>query len=291
MVGAPLLALAEGDWRAERVGGEVLRDGQEALADGEPVAAPARLQLAEGAALTLHKDTTRLRLRGPGELSLHGDGPDGGARIVLSKGALRASAESGPALKINAGALRLQLAGAEAWVETADTGRVCTLHGETAVQHAEAFPTYRLKETGACLAAASDGVLLHEWPDRATLNARLARADGGSRPLPANFRPPLAPTQPGDTALAREPADAPASETATPANKAGWYVVLGAFSTRERAQRQLDTAAVDGQVLPGAANAPYRSVAGPHADREAAESAREALRERFPGAWLLPHTP
>ncbi|WP_043769338.1 SPOR domain-containing protein [Algiphilus aromaticivorans] len=292
LLGAPLLTLAEGDWRAERVGGEVLRDGQQALADGEPVASPARLQLAEGAALTLRRDASRLRLRGPAELRLHEEGPDGGARIVLSKGAMRTSAESGPALKINAGALRLQLDEAEAWVETADTGRVCALHGEIAVQHAEAYPTYRLQETGACLAAASDGVLLHEWPDRATLNARLARADGGSRPLPANFRPPLAPARPADAALPREPADAPTSDATTPVNEGGWYVVLGAFSTQERAQRQLDTAAVDGQVLPGTADAaPYRSVAGPHADREAAESAREALRERVPGAWLLQHTP
>lgn len=296
LLGAPLLALAEGDWRAERVGGEVLRDGQERLADGEPVAAPVRLRLMEDAALTLRRHATRLRLRGPAELRLHADGADGGARLVLAGGALRASAESGPPLKINAGALRLQLGGAEAWVEAADTARVCALRGATAVQHAEAYPTYRLKETGACLTAAPDGVLLHEWPDRAALNARLARADGGSRPLPASFRPPLSATLPLDGASAdapeKSPEDAPASGAAPAATpESGWYVVLGAFSTRERAQRQLDQANVDGQVLAGSADAPYRSVAGPHGDREAADTQRQALRERFPGAWLLQHTP
>lgn len=296
LLGAPLLALAEGNWRAERVGGEVLRDGQERLADGEPVTAPLRLRLKEGAALTLRRNATRLRLRGPAELQLHADADDGAARLVLAAGALRASTESPEGLKINAGALRLQLAGAEAWVEAADTARVCALSGDTAVQHAEAYPTYRLKETGACLAAAPDGVLLHEWPDRAALNARLARADGGSRPLPASFRPPLTATLPLDTTPAdapeKAPEDTPASE-ATPAAtpESGWYVVLGAFSTRERAQRQLDQAEVEGQVLPGSADAPYRSVAGPHGDRAAADTQRQALRERFPDAWLLQHTP
>lgn len=297
LLGAPLLALAEGDWRAERVGGDVLRAGQERLADGEPVAAPLRLRLKEGAALTLRRNATRLRLRGPAELQLHADADDGGARLVLAAGALRASTESPEGLKINAGALRLQLAGAEAWVEAADTARVCALSGETAVQHAEAYPTYRLKETGACLAAAPDGVLLHEWPDRAVLNARLARADGGSRPLPASFRPPLTATLPVDAAPEGTPEeaapdDAPSSGAAPQASaEAGWYVVLGAFSTGDRARRRLDEAGIDGRVLPGSADAPYRSVAGPHDDRAAAETRRQALRERFPGAWLLQHTP
>lgn len=287
LLGLPLLAPAGGEWRAERVGGEVLRGGQQRIADGEPVASPVRLRLEQGAALTLRRNATRLRLRGPAELQLYADATDGAARLVLSAGALRASSESDEALKINAGALRLQLSRAEAWVEAADTPRVCALSGETAVQHAEAYPTYRLKETGACLAAAPEGVLLHEWPDRATLNARLARADGGSRPLPASFRPPLQASSPVEQAQA----DEPTSEAAAPAAKAGWYIVLGAFSTRERALDQLDAASLDGRILPGPAGAPYRSAAGPHPDRDAAEARKEGLRERFPGAWLLQHTP
>lgn len=296
LLGAPLLALADASWRAERVSGDVLRDGQDRVADGAPLAPPLRLQLADEAALTLRRETARMRLRGPAALRLHADGADGGARLVLEAGALRASAGSRPALKINAGPLRLQLINAEAWVETADTARVCALSGETAVQHAEAYPTYRLQETGACLAAAPDGVLLHEWPDRAALNARLARADGGSRPLPASFRPPLSATPPVDPTPADAPTRAaqstPASgASATAEAEAGWYVALGAFSTRERARLRLDQAEVEGRVLPGPADAPYRSVAGPHGDREAAERQRQALRERFPGAWLLEHTP
>jgi cell division septation protein DedD len=289
LLGVPLLATAGGEWRAERVGGDVLRDDLQRLADGEPVAAPVRLRLEEGAALTLRRNATRLRLRGPAVLQLHADAADGAARLVLRAGALRASSESDDALKINAGALRLKLSRAEAWVEAADGARVCALRGETAVQHAEAYPTYRLGETGACLAAAPEGVLLHEWPDRATLNARLARADGGSRPLPASFRPPLQTAPPAEAT----PAVEAASETAAPpsAAEAGWYVVLGAFSTRERAQQQLDRVSLDGRMLPGPAGAPYRISAGPYPDRDAAEARKDRLRERFPDAWLLQHPP
>ena len=80
--------------------------------------------------------------------------------------------------------------------------------------------------------------------------------------------------------------------TAPPAaSEGGWYVVLGAFSSRERARDHLEAIAVAGRVLPGPAQAPYRSAAGPHASRDAAEARRRALAERFPGAWLVQHTP
>lgn len=275
LLSACMVSTAEAAWRAERVGGSVERADGSALADGAPVAEDAALRLNEGAALTLRRGDIRLRTRGPAQLRLYADDADGTSRLVLESGALRASAAGDTGLKINAGRLRLKLAGAEAWVESAGEDRVCALQGETAVQHAAAASTQRLRETGACRTAAPEGVLLHEWPDRATLNARLARADGGSRPLPVSFEAPPA----GEAAPVQQ------------ADTKEWYVVLGAFSSPERAETLFADDGIDGQVLAAGADGPYRSVVGPFPDKAAADARRNNLRERFSGAWLLEHTP
>lgn len=287
---SPVLA----DWRAERVGGEVVLGDGSTLADGQPVTAGSALTLGDDTALTLRHGGSRLRTRGPARLTIHADAHGGAARVVLDHGALRASAGPDDVLKVNVGLLRLKLEDAEVWTESADADRVCALQGVTAVQHVTARPTYSLREAGACRTAAREGVLLHEWPDRAALNARLARADGGSRPLPVSFQPPSGVATSPDTTPSGPTAAStpdPASPTAPAQAESTWYVVLGAFSTRTRAQTMLRDAALDGRVLAAGADGPYRSVVGPLADRAAAHARRTALRERFAGAWVLSHTP
>lgn len=294
----PAGALAE--WRAERVTGEVaVRHGDTsttALADGAPVASGSMLRLHEGGALTLWRDGARLRTRAPAELRIHADGPGTVPRLQLLDGAVRAEVPSGLDLRVNAGALRLQMRDGEAWFSTGAThDRVCALRGAVAVQVPDKQQTLYLRETGACLARGPDGALLHERPGRNELNARLARADSGSRPLPVTYRPPPLPASDaatGQTQPVPVPDAGPAAGPAQPANaENGWYIVVGAFSERVRAEALLRDDPVIGSargaVLPIAGSGLVRAAIGPFGSRAEAERQRAALAARHPGAWLL----
>lgn len=291
---SPAGALAE--WRAERVTGEVaVRHGNTsttALADGAPVASGSTLRLHEGGALTLWRDGARLRTRAPAELRIHADGPGTVPRLHLLDGAVRAEVPGGLDLRVNAGALRLQMRDGEAWFSTGDThDRVCALRGAVAVQVPDKQQTLYLRETGACLARGPDGALLHERPGRNELNARLARADSGSRPLPVTYQPPPLPG--GDGTSGQPAPDAGSAAAPAPAATAGngWYIVVGAFSERERAEALLrDDPAIGsarGAVLPIADSGLVRAAVGPFGSRDKAERQRAALAARHPGAWLL----
>ncbi|WP_420427912.1 SPOR domain-containing protein [Algiphilus sp.] len=208
-------------WRAERVTGPVESTSGEALADGAPLAADARLQLQEGGALTLWRAGTRLRLRGPAELALFPADQPEVARVQLRDGALRADAPAGRDLRVNAGALRLRLVNAEAWMAAAGDGdRVCALRGTTQVQVPDSNQTLMLERTGACLRRLQDGTLLHERPTRSELNARLARADGGSDPVPVTFRPAPIP-EGARTASSPAPSSTPPEESSIRSADAG----------------------------------------------------------------------
>lgn len=279
LLGLALCVPAEAGWRAEHVSGAVLRDGGQRVADGEPLAEHATLALEADAALTLRAEGARLRLRGPATIQLYERTSDGSARLVLREGALRASTDDNGGVKVNAGGLRLRLRNGEAWAQSDDSDRVCALQGSVAVQQADKPATHHLRETGACLILDADDKLLQEWPDRRTLNEWLARADGGSRPLPPYFRPLR-----GQTRTPEAP-EGPATEGAV-----AWYVALGAFSERERARTLLEQAGVEGTILRTDAGL-FRSLAGPYEHRDAAEARRDSLRSRYPDAWLLEHTP
>lgn len=315
-------AAAEG-WRAERVTGPVAVDAGGTLADGAPVAADARLRLDDDGALTLWRAGTRLRLRGPAELALFpADRPDI-ARVQLHSGTMRADAPAGRDLRVNAGQLRLRLVNAEAWTAAGQDGdRVCALDGTTQVQLPNAVQTLMLEHTGACLRLMDDGTLLHERPTRSELNARLARADGGSDPLPVTFKPAPVPDDADATSAAAKvpgaatPSTPGSADTATTEAKAvqakdpprsvepvgpgaaraadyqqAWFVVIGAFTDNQSArnvlQKDRDIAPEQAHVLRIARGGLFRSAVGPFPDRDSAEQRRAALRERYPEAWLL----
>lgn len=309
-------------WRAERVTGSVAVDSGGSLADGAPVAANARIQLDDDGALTLWRAGTRLRLRGPGELALFAADRPEVARVQLKSGTMRADAPAGRDLRVNAGQLRLRLVNAEAWTAAAPDGdRVCALDGTTQVQLPNATQTLMLEHTGACLRLLEDGTLLHERPTRSELNARLARADGGSDPLPVTFTPAPAPDQSGPAAAAattqaamqpsapsssaQQPTDAMPAEDDTPSRSVervgpgadsalyeqAWFVVIGAFtdnaSAREVLKKDQRIAPEEAHVLRIARGGLFRSAVGPYTDRDSAEKRRASLREQYPGAWLL----
>lgn len=316
---------AEG-WRAERVTGPVVSTSGEQLADGAPLATDARLQLQRDGALTLWRAGTRLRLRGPAALALFPADQPEVARVQLRAGALRADAPAGRDLRVNAGALRLRLVNAEAWMAAAEDGdRVCALRGTTQVQVPDSGQTLMLDRTGACLHRLTDGTLLHDRPTRGELNARLARADGGSDPVPVTFTPaPIPQDVPAATMApksAATPADggkasaasAVAKPTAAVAGAAApipprsvepvgraarpeqydqaWFVVIGAFTEKATAQEVLrqdpGIAPNEGHVLRIARGGLFRAAVGPFPDRAAAEARRAALLTPYPKAWLL----
>jgi len=309
-------------WRAERVTGSVAVDSGHSLADGAPVAADARIQLDDDGALTLWRTGTRLRLRGPAELALFPADQPEIARVQLRSGTMRAHAPTGRDLRVNAGQLRLRLMNAEAWTAAAPDGdRVCALDGTIQVQLPNASQTLMLEHAGACLRLLGDGTLLHERPTRSELNARLARADGGSDPLPVTFTPAPVPeeadtaTAPADTpttmqppapaASASQPEEAMPNEDMTPPRSVepvgpgasseqydrAWFVVVGAFtdnaSAREVLQGDRRIAPGEAHVLRIARGGLFRSAVGPFPGRDSAEARRATLRERYPEAWLL----
>lgn len=321
-----ITAAAEG-WRAERVTGAVAVDAGGALADGAPVAADARLRLDDDGALTLWRAGTRLRLRGPADLALFPADKPEIARVQLHSGTMRAHAPAGRDLRVNAGQLRLRLVNAEAWTAAEEDGdRVCALGGTTQVQLPDAVQTLMLEHTGACLRLMDDGTLLHERPPRSELNARLARADGGSDPLPVTFKPAPVPengdamaaaangvegavpptpdtgsgtaatdttqteaVQAKDPPRSVKPVGPGAADTAD--YQQAWFVVIGAFtdntSARNVLKRDQGIAPEEAHVLRIARGGLFRSAVGPYPDRESAEQRREALRDRYPEAWLL----
>ncbi|MHA7833005.1 MAG: SPOR domain-containing protein, partial [Algiphilus sp.] len=156
-------------------------------------------------------------------------------------------------------------------------------------------------------------------------NARLARADGGSDPVPVTFSPapipegarpaarlpkaprPIAvPPAPATTteaagpdAATPDPATQPPGRSVKPVGRAAdaeqydqaWFVVIGAFtdnaSARAVLRRNQNIGPDEGHVLRIARGGLFRSAVGPFPDRAAAEARREALRTQYPEAWLL----
>lgn len=283
--------LAQEAWVAERVTGKVsveLDGSRRSLEDGQRLPERGSVELQDDAALTLWRANVRLRTRGPSFLGLHGS-PGGEARIArlhVGEGAFRIEAPENADLRINVGGLRVRLSGGEAWLAAdPDADRVCALRGSVEVQPPDATHTLIMRQTGACLALHADGSLEDERPLLHEINERLARADGGSSPLPVTFQTPPLPTRRADRPQAAATAAAP--EPAPPAGE-HFYVILGAFSDQARAQAALG--GLDhprARVLRSDDARLWRLAIGPFTDRVEANRERSAVRRQYADSWIL----
>lgn len=256
------------------------------------------LQLAPVGTLTLGAD---------GALLLHSietvDPPAraGLARVVLERGTLRADARAqqqlAPAdLRINVGALRLRVFGAEAWIERgADGDEVCVLAGAVELQTPEG--PQRLDEPGSCLRAGRGGLQRLDVAASGAMAPRLARTafpgDRAARAAAAAVVP----------AAAEARAAAPAAEAApgatpepAPADGGAWTIVLASLPEAARAEQEaqrLRAAGIDARVIEaqrGDGGTTYRIVSGRYASKDAAAPEIRALRARrgLAGAWVAP---
>ncbi len=285
---------------------------------------PSRVRTGDGGRLELRLvDKGLLTLGGNSTLLIHSTEPPDGlarrglARLQLERGHLRVAA--GPLdlwppsdLRLNAGALRLRIFGAEIWADIHDRGdEICLLHGAVEIQ--TPLGPERLDGRGECLVwdgqavqrltprqAGPMGIRLSqlifpEATDAYTVSIRAqgavpppAIAGGGQRPT----APPVAAPSPRPM-----PPPPPPDDTALPdaGDDARWRLVLASLPTREAADleaqrlrhRGLDTRIDIGRSSDGTAT--YRLTYGAFYTRESAEQVlREQRRQRgFEKAWLL----
>jgi hypothetical protein len=288
------------DWRAERVNGPVylmVEHGDRTLEDGARVDPMSEFSLAdEQAALTLLSHGSRLRTRGPSALRLFdsGDqlqGTDMVARVQLTTGSARIDVREPLDLRVNAGDLRTRTVAGEAWIAAdAEADTACLLRGMIEVQTRGSMLIHELSRAGECVRIDRSGKVERLRPDAVTLNAWLARADGGINPfspalLAGGASEKIEVVAPAPTAAPAQPPAAVAASSTT----SGWHVVVGAFDDDTRAQALADSLSAGGdaaRIFP-ASGGMHRVAVGSFATRDEAERARDRLRQNFSGAWLL----
>ncbi len=290
---------------ALRVYGEVQRErgGEPAvLNEGEAAHSGDRLRTGVVGHVGLQlAPAGNLMLGAESELWVHslepGDPPShaGLARLVLVQGTLRADARAQPPLppadlRINVGALRLRVFGADAWIGRASDGdEVCVLAGAVELQTPEG--PQRLDTPGHCLRAGRGGLQPFDATADGTLAVRLAHtAFPGD---PAARIPGAAPWRPTPSVAARA-ADSQPAPSATVG--VAWTIVLASLPDASRAEqeaRRLRAIAADARVVAAprdGGSITYRVVSGHYASKAAAAADLRVLRAQhgLARAWIAP---
>lgn len=225
-------------------------------------------------------------------------------RLVLESGSLRASTRAAstptPAdLRINIGALRLRVFGAEVWMERGrDFDEVCVIEGAVELQ-TPAGP-HRLDEPGSCLRLLATGVQYLDPAAAAPITPRLRRtalaALGGVSPPPEVPTTPIVLAPRPTPALALPPPDpvTDAAEARLADGGAVWTIVLASVSDENAARREaqrlradgLDTRVVDATRADGGRT--WRVVAGRYASKTDAAADIASIRKRrgLAKAWI-----
>lgn len=246
------------------------------------------------------------------------------ARVVLESGAARINARAQqlpPAdLRVNLGALRLRVFGAEIWAERgADGAEVCLLSG--AIELQGNFGARRLDEPGRCLRSGPSGLQEQNANSAGAMAPRLALTafpgdptmqwvstlaaseppmDVQTTPQP-DLEPGLTPVpnaamEPVAVAFASEVAPAAESAADAGANAGGWTIVLASVPAEAAAEREatrLRKAGLDARVLASAradGSATYRVISGQYASKIDAVPDLRAIRARhgLRAAWVAP---
>jgi cell division septation protein DedD len=222
-------------------------------------------------------------------------------RLVVEAGSMRASTRAAstpmPAdLRINLGALRLRVFGAEVWMERArDFDEVCVIEGAVELQ-TPAGP-HRLDEPGSCLRLLATGVQHLDPRAAAPIAPRLQRttlATFGGMAASAESVPPPATSA---VAPAPPPPPSPTPETFVSTDAgvdAPWTIVLASVPEESAARREaerlrasgLDTRVVE--ATRGDGGRTWRVVAGRYADKAAAAEDIASIRKRrgLARAWI-----
>jgi hypothetical protein len=216
-------------------------------------------------------------------------------RLVVESGSMRAStrASSTPTpadLRINLGALRLRVFGAEVWMERArDFDEVCVIEGAVELQ-TPAGPQ-RLDEPGSCLRLLATGVQLLDPAAAAPITPRLQRTAlavlGG---IGAAAGPPPAAAPAPTPAPATPPSPSPQTAAAGPT----WTIVLASVPDEDAARRESERLRADGldtrvvEATRGNGGRTWRVVAGAYASKAEAAADIAAVRQRrgLAKAWI-----
>lgn len=300
-----------GDVERERAGGRSSVQVPDTIEAGDRIRTGAdaliALQMAPIGLLTLGAD---------GEMLLHSvEGIDpparaGLARVVVERGTLRIDArpkqQLPPAdLRVNVGALRLRVFGAEAWIARSTGGdEVCLLSGAVELQTPDG--PQRLDQPGSCLRASQSGLQLLDPGSVGAMAPRLAHTAFPGDPAVA--RP--AARAPAETAGTAEPAAAAEMPVAAPSRAApdsgelhapvaaaatgAWTIVLASLPEADKAEQEaarlrasgIDVRIVEAQRADGAVT--YRVVSGLYANKVDAAADIRTLRARrgLRSAWV-----
>ncbi|MBY8965067.1 SPOR domain-containing protein [Algiphilus sp. NNCM1] len=215
---------------------------------------------------------------------------------------------------------RALMSGAEGWFAATDgASRICAASGVVEVELLDSGHTVFLREARECVSLTSNGALSYEALPPETLEERMfaptfARISEATSP-PASPPPVRAASAPR---LADEPPtqsteavktdkddvrpDAQTEQTVGRTSQVAvsklvtvpdgnWFVVLGAFSSEDRARRfregLVDSIRSRASVARDPGNDMHRVLVGPFAGIETADEARLMLRTHFPGAWII----
>ncbi len=228
-------------------------------------------------------------------------------RLVHEAGTLRASSRTAgttPAdLRINLGAVRMRVFGAEVWMERASAfDEVCLVAGAVEMQ-TPAGPQ-RLDEPGACLRVTAGGLQhldaaaagpLAPRLLRTTADTRLAAAAAAAASTVATVTPAPQPPPPPPPVPER-PAPEPSAEPAPapPAGAGPWTIVLASLPERDRADSEaarLRGLGLDATVIAAARDdgtTTWRVVSGSYPQKADAAADIAAIRKRrgLSGAWV-----
>lgn len=242
------------------------------------------------------------------------------ARLVLDYGTARINARSQrqlpPAdLRINMGALKLRVFGAEIWVErSAEAEEVCLLAG--AIELQGALGSRRLDEPGYCLRSTPTGLLeqnansasamaprlnLTAFPGDPTMQWVAAMAVTEPRPDAAAGTPAADPErglEPVPNAASAAPDAEPASPLVSTLDEGigGWTIVLASLPEEAAAESEaarLRAAGLEARVMKVAraeGGLTYRVVSGQYASKGDAVPDIQAIRARrgLRAAWVAP---
>lgn len=145
-------------------------------------------------------------------------------RLVLETGVLRLDPKNGEDLRLNAGALRLRVYGADIWAGAEAAGdTVCLLRGAVEFQDARGG-SGRIDNPGECVFISDSRAPLRYTPAPTILANKLGQTDLGSATAPASLPPAPRPSGP----QLRTPPDAATEPT-------GWTVVILSLADEESA--------------------------------------------------------
>ncbi len=308
-----------------RLSGDVLREQASvarALEVPEPLNAGDRVHTGGASHVALQVGRTGLATLGPDTtLRIHSLlPPEPPARMQLSKLVLEQGsinidtrpkdpAQPPSDVRLNAGVLKLRVFGAAAWIRHDDAAdEVCLLHG--AIEVGTPDGPQRLDEPGSCLLSDGAGTKVRSARQVGSLAARLQltafpndddlrdeilqRAQAQARPRAAFPTAPRTEQPAAAQPAAATAAAAVTSNTAAPANRESWGIVLGSVSDAQRAAAEAERFSADGlqaRVVPAkvSGGTTYRIISGQFATKDAANAMLPSVRARrgLQGAWIV----